>query len=252
MNSLVMVDDLQQCDTATLREMLSTAMQDSADAIRRLAMIVRELESRGEDLSGLRIGIVNHLRRIAYGQTIPEVVLRFMQYPLLLKFVGSLPLPDQEQLATGVPVPLAFRTDTGVDHRLVDPLDLTGVQVRQVFVQGAIRSPEQQVAYLEVAPKPTTAKKLSNGSCRPDRERGGLRVGRKFLPLSDVLETVAELRGTGVETVVDTPVSVPVKLTHDEHRMLKVRAAQSGCSISDLVRRALYAAGVATQYTAIT
>jgi hypothetical protein len=99
---------------------------------------------------------------------------------------------------------------------------------------------------------PTTAKKLSNGSCRPDRERGGLRVGRKFLPLSDVLETVAELRGTGVETVVDTPVSVPVKLTHDEHRMLKVRAAQSGCSISDLVRRALYAAGVATQYTAIT
>src|SRR5262245_11330835 len=117
-------------DTESLRAELARCMSDTASHLLRLAAIVRVLEERGEDLSDLKIGMVRHLRRIAYGQILPEVVVRFGSSAMLIDKIGSLPLPDQRRIASGEPVKMLVG---GGDYRMVDPLNMTQRQVHQAF-----------------------------------------------------------------------------------------------------------------------
>jgi hypothetical protein len=74
-------DDLSVLSTVELRQELIKSLGITADNLVRLAWIVRLLEEKGEDLSDLKLGLLTHLRKIAYGQVLPELVVRFASSP---------------------------------------------------------------------------------------------------------------------------------------------------------------------------
>src|SRR5271157_1277362 len=93
--------ELARLETIQLRQELTQSLHVTAAHLRRLAIIVRLLEERGEDLTDLRIGLLPYLRQIALGQILPEVIVRFAESPWMIRLVGSLPLPDQKRLSDG-------------------------------------------------------------------------------------------------------------------------------------------------------
>lgn len=232
--------------TEQLRLELAESLRMTAESLLRVALIVRTLEERGEDLTELRIGLLPYLRRIAYGQVLPEVVVRFAQSPALVRQISSLPLPDQRRLAAGEAIELIATTEGGeIDHRRVDPLFLTPDQVRLAFGPGRIRPLEEQAAILhDRKPKPKAG---GSGKIRVDHKTGRLKVGRTALDVADVLSAVAELR-IGRENIEgpegDATKPVVVYLTEDQHRALKVLAAQKDNTMSGLIIRAMRAAGL--------
>lgn len=70
----------------------------TAENLLRLAVVVNELESRGEDLKHLRIGLLPILRKIASGKLLAEAVVAFAGQPALLQRVAAMPLEEQKQV----------------------------------------------------------------------------------------------------------------------------------------------------------
>jgi hypothetical protein len=91
--------------TDELKAELARLLGFTAENLLRLAVVVAELESRGEDLSDLKIGLLPLLRSIAAGTLLPEVVVRFAGQPRALKAVGALPLDEQRRFASGERAP---------------------------------------------------------------------------------------------------------------------------------------------------
>lgn len=213
-----------------------------------MAAIVRELEDRGEDLSQLRLGMTRYLRKIAYGQVSPEVVVRFGEYPLLVDRVAALPTPDQQKLCSGEPVRLMLLTERGTDHRMVDPLALNRHQIAQIFDRDRIRTDAEQVAWIEGrAPRlQQDRKRPKKQRVRADADRGGIIVGRAFATLDEVLHALAELKYADYETdrEEEEQSATPVYLTAAEKQQLKIRAARSNASMADLIRRAMVTCGL--------
>lgn len=150
-------------DDAALQQELIDGLRLTAASLMRLACIVRILEERGKDLSDLRIGLLSYLRKIAYGQVLAEVVVRFAEHPDLMRRVSQLPIPDQERLASGEPIQLAvWRVGGGTDHRMVDPLSLTKKQIGQVFGPARLRPLHEQIVRME-AKRPAPPREPTNG-----------------------------------------------------------------------------------------
>lgn len=237
--------DLAALPTDALRAELAQQMTVTAQHLQRLASIVAELERRGEDLSELKVGMLGYLRRIAAGQLHPDAVVRYLDYPMLLNRVATLPVTDQERLATGEPIKLVVWREGKTETRMMDPIKLTRDQVSQVFGPGAIRDEVGQIAVLEsrFARPEQHAKPTTTGKCRADRKTGTVRVGRYVVPASDLVAALADLRDEGEDTA-DADKTIPVMLTETQHRKLRVRAAEGGKSMADLVRTALRASGL--------
>ena len=134
----------------------------------------------------------------------------------------------------------------GFEFRRVDPLCLSGPQVRQVFRGDHIRSDAEQVSYLEDRQAaPAAAEKPKRLRVRPDADRGGLRIGGAFVPVADVLEALAAMREMPAAAAGDEEKTHTAIVFHaDEYRALKMAAAEGDTSITDLVRRALWTAGI--------
>jgi len=236
--------DLGRLDVTQLREELAKSLHVTAAHLRRLAVIVRLLEERGEELADLRIGLLPYLRQIAYGQVLPEVIIRFAESPWLVRLIGGLPLPDQKRLSDGERVKLSVRREDGFEHRLVDPLSMTRDQVLLAFSRDRLRTEEEQILILEER-KPARPDAKPKGKIQVDRKAGGIRVGKILASPADLLAAIAELRDDAVdEAEEDRPKAVPIHLSEAEHTRLKTRSAERGVAMATLIRRAIRAAGL--------
>lgn len=123
------------------------ALNATTEHFIKLAAIVRVKEERGCDLSELRIGMIDYLRKIAYGQLMPEMMADHGHRASLLKNLANLPLQDQGRVyREGVRV--GRLTDKGeIDSVLMPLADLPTKQIRAVFAPGHVRSPEEQVRW---------------------------------------------------------------------------------------------------------
>ena len=75
--------------------------------------------------------------------------------------------------------------------------------------------------------------------------KNGVRVGRVLVPVADVVAALADLHSPAAEAdPADADSSLVVKLTDEEHRRLRVRAAEGDTSMAALVRNAMRAAGL--------
>jgi hypothetical protein len=93
--------ELASLSVEDLRKELVERLTFSADHLIRMAMLVAELESRGENLRGFRIGLLPYLRQIAVGKLLPELVVKFAGTPNTLKAVSNLPINEQLKIANG-------------------------------------------------------------------------------------------------------------------------------------------------------
>jgi hypothetical protein len=254
-------EDLVGLPIEALRQELIQQTRKTAEGFLRLAWIVRLLEERGDDLSGLRFSLIPHLRRIAYGQLLPELLVRFGSHPSLLRRVSLLPIPDQKRLVERQSVELAVLVidpENGevpvYTKREADPGKLLGPQIFQVFGPDRLRSYAEQCLFLDDARTrtPPTSPVLNTGRVRADLDRGGLILGRTFVPQAEVLEALGRLRPetAAATATAATPaeseerMQVPVPMSQAEHKALKRRALDNGVPMTELIRRAMRVAGL--------
>ncbi|MHB8397391.1 MAG: hypothetical protein ACYDCI_00430 [Candidatus Limnocylindrales bacterium] len=248
------LDALRSLSVDELRRELARSLRMTAESLVRLALIVRSLEERGDNLSELKIGLMPYLRQIAYGQILPEVVVRYAERPALVRAISALPFPDQEHLSSGGKVELALRGPNGeLDHRLVDPLYLDQRQIGLVFTRGRIRAIEEQIILLESSAARTVKIEPTEtiDAIKIDRKRGGLVIGRRFVPAATVVHALARLAspsdgdgdgdGDGDDARVE---KTTVALSRSERERLREAAHRGGTHITVLVRRTLRAAGL--------
>lgn len=234
--------DLGKIETAALKAELADSLRTTADGLVRMADIVAELQTRGEDLSDLRLGIVTWLRKIAAGQVLPEIVVRYQGSPQLLRHVSSLPISDQQRFADGDPVKLIV--DLSGDHRLVEPLKLTRDQLTQVFAVDHVRDDTEQIMVMETRRNRPTKTESQARRVRGDKDKGGVFVGRAFAEHAEVLTALADLASPEKPDSGDRSQPATAPLTEAEHRKLSVAAANAGISRAELIRRTLRAAGL--------
>jgi hypothetical protein len=180
-----------------LMQLLADGLNLTARSLLSNAVAIAVLEEKGKDLSGLKISLLHHLRKIACGQLLPEVVVRFAGKPSLITRVGSLPIPEQRRLAAGEHVLLLVPDvhEGGYTHRMADPLDMSAAQISQVFARDHIRSEAEQALKLDErheearTPIPETV-----GNLKIDKERDGIMVGRHFVSRSDMETALRILR----------------------------------------------------------
>lgn len=136
-------------NTEELMQRLGAAMSVHVEKLVEIAALIRVLEHRGENLDQLKIGMLVWFRRIAYGQVMPEVFTKFRFNPNVLEKVASLPIPDQRRLSSGGTVEVLTFSGQNVTTRQVDPINMTGRELQQVFYRGRVRNLTEQRGWLE-------------------------------------------------------------------------------------------------------
>jgi hypothetical protein len=234
--------------TLQLKSELAKALSLSALALLRLATIVRILEERGEDLSDLKIGLLGHLRKIAYGQLLPEIVVRFVSTPSMMKKIAELPIPDQAHLAEGGKVKLVIKGPHGWTNRMADPLLMPYELFRQVFGPRGIRDEAEQILVLEAKSneKPTPEPTVIPNRVKADRKKGGIRIGNTFVTAAEVTRAMADLyeSKTGGEAEANLTQKVSARVSEGELEKLSQAASNGNTRVTTLVRRALIAYGL--------
>ncbi len=203
MSSVLLQTDLSDDELDTMQDkdilaMLSECWAVTVSRLQLMARLVKQCDKRGIDLATRKEfkSQIHDLRRIADGQMLAEVPVRFAKKPSLIAKIGSLSLAEQQRLADGEPVKLlTYGPDGKITHQMADPLEMDAAQIAQVFAQDHIRTEEEQATKLE-------ARRVKSGYRGPekigdgiiDRERGGVMVGKRFVPLHDLVKWVKALQ----------------------------------------------------------
>jgi hypothetical protein len=188
------LSQLASLSTDELRSRLAQALALTAESLLEMACIIRTLEDRGEDLHELKLGILPLLRKIAHGQVLPELVAKYSSNAVLLRYATTLPIPDQQRIASGEPLRvLILNPDGTTDARRVEPHKLSTRDMPQVFAADHIRDEGEQVSYIR-SRKPTTAAKDDSGVV-VDTRRQGLHIGGKFYSCSDLMMYISRAMG---------------------------------------------------------
>ena len=186
-------------DKDELRRLLVQTLSVTVMDFIRLAAVVRRAEELGDDLSDMEISLVPQLRRIAYDQMLPEVLVRFQGNLRVLRKVASLPLPDQRRIVDGEPCKVMLLNG---DHRLVSPLNLTGREVSQVFGPDGLRHEGEQLAYLRERQERQPVRLPQSEVIVDYKHRcilvtvmdaSGRVLGEKSLPVAELLRYASEL-----------------------------------------------------------
>lgn len=229
--------DLRNMSTQRLREELAKSLTFSAKHLTYLAAVWSELEGRGEDLTELRTGLAAYLPQIAADRLDAEAVVRFAGQPTVLRSISGLPLDRQRALAQGELVPVLTIDEQGKAETVELPAyTLTAAQARVVFSGDKIRGEKEQRAVLEAQ----RIKKISRtrpgpqNRVRYDGKADLLRIGRSSATIGEVTAALALAESFDAGAPAD--VQVIVKLTESEHRMLKIRAIESGMPAYEYMR----------------
>lgn len=188
------VSALSELDTEKLRAELAKAFRVTVEQIVRMAAIIRILEDRGDNLDDLKFGLLGYLRKVAYGQVMPEVVVKLQSAPLLMARVASLPIPDQKRVITEDPIKVTVIDDGVTTHRLISPLKMNASEIRQVFARDHIRDESEQISWIRSRPS-RAAQSTGNNGIQVDAKRKGIVVTgeRVFISRSEMVNLLARV-----------------------------------------------------------
>jgi hypothetical protein len=102
---LARIGDLAAVDTVSLKSELANALKLTASHLSYLAAIWAELEKRGEDLSGLKMGMGVWLARIAAGTLLAEIVVMYAGEPSVLRRASLLTTGQQQHVVESGQLP---------------------------------------------------------------------------------------------------------------------------------------------------
>ena len=144
-----------------LKAELAKTLTVTAEYLMYVAAIWRELETRGEDLSELRQGMMSYIPLIATNQLDARLVVNYAGQKTLLSSMAKLPLKEQQKLAEKGSLDVVILGDD--NQQLIKEVkisDLTAAQVYQAIGDGKIKTPEQQYQILLVRNKVRSKSKL--------------------------------------------------------------------------------------------
>ncbi|EAX7621589.1 hypothetical protein KWA75_004590, partial [Salmonella enterica] len=184
--------NLSTVSTDVLRQELTRGLEITARHLYHLAKIWRELESRGEDLSDIRHGLLSYLPLIAGGKIIPEIVINYAGQKTLLAALAAMPLSVQRQIAdTGY---VDTVSDTG-EVVAVPVASLRAAEISKIFDfnAGSVRTAQEQIAVKASEPG-TPKRKPVTSIVGFDYQDGAdlLVVSGKRVRISRALEAVAK------------------------------------------------------------
>ena len=188
---------IETMTTAELKEELANGLRVTAASLLKIALVVRELEKRGESLSALRLGVMPYLRLIAAGTLLPEIVVRFAGQPSLIQRLAKLPIAEQRPLASGDPVKILQRL-CGDSYTLVskDPIALTPTEAKQVFADNHVRQEDEQRDFIKGASKKTGPRAYSQEASSAPTDRAALEDAFAFAATAsagDLAERLADM-----------------------------------------------------------
>jgi hypothetical protein len=120
--------EIRSMTTDALRTALVSGLRLSVFHLLRTALIYQELEERGEKVEGVSDGLLTILGRIARGDLLAEVVVRFAGSPSVMARVGRMPVEEQ-------------RAVVGDDDRVKD---LLRPRPRKTVRQGVLHKERRQ------------------------------------------------------------------------------------------------------------
>jgi hypothetical protein len=214
----------------------------------RAAVCVRVLEARGEDLSDLadlRL-LLPMLRKVAYGQLIPELLAR-VGAGHRIKVFAQLPIPDQTRLAAGEMVEVVVPGTHGErwDVRMMAVESMSWTLTQQVFAaDGHIRTVPEQIALRESTeadrrPAPPTPPPVIH-----DPKRGAFKVGKNWVSRGQVVKALADNKPALTEEEASVSVTVTMKLTPSEAERLDHDAKCAKLHRNAYIPRAMRLAGI--------
>lgn len=165
-------------------ETLAKKLSLTAESFAECAILVRLAEERGIDTRPIANGMVTILRKIAYRQILPELVVYCSTNARLLQLATRLAIPDQRQLIQSWGLEFADGDD-GSDCRMVDPRTASAQQLKQLFNDDRIRPIHEQRRWLQ--------------------ERRGPKKSRKIKPAVTRASEVSEEDMTVTVTIAVTP-----------------------------------------------
>jgi hypothetical protein len=132
-----------------LRAEFTRQIEVTARSVERLALIWRELEARGEDMSVLRTGIATYLPAVASGRLVPEAVVRLAGNRSTLRAVSCLAPDEQRRVLSAEHVAIAAmvdgkRTVTNKPLHLLTPVEAS--RAFDVTTGAVIPADRQKVA----------------------------------------------------------------------------------------------------------
>lgn len=239
---------LQQLPTHELRAELGRALSISAEHLVYLAAVWSELQRRGEDLSDLRSGLATYLPQIALGRLDANAVIQYAGNRTMLRMIAELPIETQQSLLAGDAITvLSADQDGKYVEKAVTLSELNIAQARLAIAGGYMRPVAEQRQVIEAARR-AQAKRLPtparSAKARLDPRTGHLVVGRARVPVGEVLGALADGYFDRAEREIpDRGAIVNLTLSEDEHRALKVRAAEANLTMQKLLRGLLGAMG---------
>tara|TARA_R110000824_G_scaffold526_3_gene3325 strand:+ start:373 stop:999 length:627 start_codon:yes stop_codon:yes gene_type:complete len=184
-------------DAEWLLAQLSDALAITTHHVIKVAALVRRLDECGVEIE-IDFTLIPLLRKVAYGQVLPELIVTLQGAESLLRKAAALSISDQTKIAHNVPLTVM---QTGGEHRNVPPLSMTSREIRQVFANGKLRSDAEQIGWLsDEREKHQAAKGTSDVVL--DRKRGGITVNGTFIAASDMARYLGELTSVRRKTPV--------------------------------------------------
>jgi hypothetical protein len=95
-------EEIRALTTPQLREEFAAGIRVSVQHLVRTALVLQELESRGERVDGADEGLLDLLRRIATGRLLPQIIVRFAGSPQALERAARL-APDEQRAVLADP-----------------------------------------------------------------------------------------------------------------------------------------------------
>lgn len=191
----LMLPDPATLDTAILRQQLADSLTLTAHALAYLARVWAELERRGEDLSDLRTGLSLYLPAIAAGKLDARLVVQYAGKRMLLDAASRLPLEEQQRLLETDAVSVVTVDAAGERQVAQTPLGrLRSADIRFVFAEDRVRSIEEQYHLRSLSA--LRGRKTKRPPLR-------LKVGKRAIPLEQVLDALSALYGCDARAVLE-------------------------------------------------
>jgi hypothetical protein len=177
-------------DSGWLLAQLKDCLAITVRHVIKVAALLRRLDERGVEVD-IDFALIPILRKVAYGQVLPELVVTLQGDATLLNRAAALSIPDQRTFARNEPVKVM---QSGGSHRMVPPLALTRRELRQVIGRSKLRSDTEQVGWLnDERDKVSAAKGTTDHEITVDRKRGGIVANGVFISSMDMVRFLGDL-----------------------------------------------------------
>ena len=166
--------DLLAMDVDGLKAEFANCFSVTVARIKRMAVCVTLLESKGVDVSD--VPMVHRLRLIASGQLLADLEYKYQGRGNILNRVAGLPLKDQQRLLSDEPLEVYTLEGGQPSFRHVKPVALGFREALQVFAVDHIRNEAEQIAYIR-AKLPVTPPSLEPQIVVDQKRKGIIACG---------------------------------------------------------------------------